>query len=95
MGSVSTADDCVCIAVYIFPSFTAACRLRFRRVLPRTLLLEATTGPGELGMLATIHDALLLGNCSGGCNAIKGYHQNFLNSSAAAELAGWLGTGAL
>jgi hypothetical protein len=46
-------------------------------------------------MLATIHDALLLGSCSDGCTSIKGYHENFLNASAAAELAGWLGSVAL
>jgi hypothetical protein len=61
-----------------------------------TLLLEATTGPGEMGMLATIHDTLLLGNCSGEkCNAIISFHENYLNASASAELADWLGVPAL
>ena len=54
-----------------------------------TLLLEAATGPGELGMLATLHDAILLGTCSG-CNADTSFHLNWLNASARAELAGWL-----
>ena len=58
-----------------------------------TLLLEATVGPGEMGMLATIHDALLLGSCGGECNAIKSFHENYLNASAAGELAGWLAGG--
>ena len=54
-----------------------------------TLLLEAATDPGELGMLATLHDAILLGTCSG-CNADTSFHLNWLNASARAELAGWL-----
>ena len=51
-----------------------------------TLLLEATDGPGEIGMLTTVHDTVLTLSASD-----SPYGENLLNASAAGELEGWLG----
>ena len=52
-----------------------------------TLLLEATDGPGEMGMLATLHLSVLFLEASD-----SPFGENLLNQSAANELEIWLGS---
>jgi hypothetical protein len=55
-----------------------------------TLLAAAVAGPGEMGMLSTLHDIELLNR--GGSATDRSHGQNLLNSSTSAELASWLGS---
>ena len=56
-----------------------------------TMLAEAVAGPGEMGMLSTLHDIEFLN--TGTTSTDLSYGENLLNASATAELAGWLGGG--
>ena len=54
-----------------------------------SLLIGAAQGPGEMGMISTMNDVLLLASCDS-CNANL-FGESLLNMSAAAELQRWLG----